>query len=360
MPARALYANYAALRAAAHHRRAWRERLWREWCFFRAVLGRFLPRLVLIAIILSVGAFLFAALQPAKHTSIVRAVYYTWSLIFGQPPDAFPDEAPLQILYFVLPLLGLTVIVEAVVDFAMMLRDRRRHEHTWCKTMAHALSNHVVLVGLGKLGIRTYTLLRALGQQVVVIERNEQNQFLDDVRRDGAPLLIGDARREALLGDANVAEARSIILAANDDLANLEVALDARKINPRIRVVLRMFDQNMADKVRDGFNIHIAMSQSALAAPAFAAAALDRANLSSMLIGDQLVVLRRWTMTPNSPFVGRTVGEVLESGVAVVEHRTGTAQSRLFPPPSTHLSAGDELLVQGPLPTLEKLDNRPG
>ena len=85
-----------------------------------------------------------------------------------------------------------------------------------------------------------------------------------------------------------------IILATDDDLANLEVALDARRINPGIRVVLRMFDQNMADKIRDGFNIYTAMSQSAISAPAFATAALDRAIVNSFMVNDALIVMQRW------------------------------------------------------------------
>jgi voltage-gated potassium channel Kch len=98
-----------------------------------------------------------------------------------------------------------------------------------------------------------YHLLRELGQRVVVIERDERAQFLEDVRRDGAPLLLGDARREAFLADAGITRARSIVLATDNDIANLEVALDARRLNPTIRVVLRLFDPNMAEKVREGF-----------------------------------------------------------------------------------------------------------
>src|SRR5262245_54277567 len=105
MPARALYAGYAALKTMATRRQRWRDRVWREWCFFRSVVRLFLPRLALLAAILALGASLFLALQPEKHSSISRAIYFTWSLIFGQPPDAFPNELPLQFLFFLLPLL---------------------------------------------------------------------------------------------------------------------------------------------------------------------------------------------------------------------------------------------------------------
>ncbi len=62
--------------------------------------------------------------------------------------------------------------------------------------------------------------------------------------------------------------------ATDDQLANLEIALDAREINPGIKVVMRMFDVEFARKVEKGFGIHTAFSCSALTAPIFAAAAM--------------------------------------------------------------------------------------
>ena len=45
---------------------------------------------------------------------------------------------------------------------------------------------------------------------VRIVEMDEENRFLADVRADGSPLVIGDARREALLDEVNIAEARAI------------------------------------------------------------------------------------------------------------------------------------------------------
>lgn len=336
-------------------------RLWREWCFARVVFRHISIRLLLMFALLLGGGLLFKHLEPEKQHSLPKAMYYTWSLVFGQGPEDFPTAPVLQALFFVVPALGLSVILEAIVDCTLILRDRRRNERNWCKIMAASLSNHVILVGLGKLGYRAFLLLRQLGEQVVVVERNTGNQFLEDVRRAGAPLLVGDARREALLGDANAATARSIILATNDDLANLEIALDARRINPQIRVVLRMFDQNMADKIKTGFNLQVAMSQSALSAPAFVLAAIEASIVSSQVIDDQLVVMERWTVAAGGPLSGKTVGEVMAAhGVALVERRPAGGSARLFPPPAMRLEAGDELLVQGPFEVLTLLRSKLG
>ncbi len=344
------------LRDVGSGRRHWRFRVLREWCFVRAA-GRHLgPRVAFIAAVLIGGGLLFRQYDSHRDLSFAEAAYYTWSLVFGQAPERFPKETPLRVMFFLVPVLGLTVIIEGIVDFALLLRDRRRYERNWCMMMARSMSGHVVLVGFGRLGYRVFQLLRRLGEYVVVIERDANNRFLEELRRDGSPLILGDARDDVVLQQANVEAAKSVVLATDDDLANLEIALDSRRICPGIRVVLRMFDQNLADKVRDGFNIHIAMSQSMMAAPAFATAAINPSIVYSFGVGDQLVVIQRCTVRQGGPFAGKSVGQVMsEMGCGVVEVRASGQAARLFPAPDTVLNASDELLVQGPFGTLAEV-----
>jgi Trk K+ transport system NAD-binding subunit len=333
-----------------------RWRLWREWCFARTVISTLKYRILILVLVLAAGSALFRHLQPELGLSPLQATYSAWSLLFGEPPQEFPQSPVLAAMFFILPVLGLTVVLEGMIELALMLRDRRRNERDWCRAMCKAMEDHVVLIGLGRLGYRTFLLLRKLGVQVVVIERDEKNQFLEDVRRDGSPLLIGDARRESILQEANIAHARSLVLATTNDLANLEIALDARKFAPKVRVVLRMFDQNMADKVAEGFDIRPAMSQSAISAPAFATAAIEPDIINSVVVDDRLIVMKRWTVRSSSPVSGLTVGTLLDRfEVAVIEHEREGSGHKLFPPTSTRLEAGDAIVIQGPFDELARL-----
>ncbi len=330
-------------------------RWWREACFARAVLREFRYRFALVLAVLALGSAAFWLFEPGP-LSAIEALYATWSLTFAQPPHGFPEHPLLRGLYFVLPVAGLLIVLESIVEFSHMIRDRRRSERNWCMEMASNLTDHVILIGMGKLGYRTYRMLRKLGEPLVVVERDPENPFLDEVRHDGTPLLIANARRDATLIEANIARAKSIIIATNDDLANMEVALDARRMNPNIRVVLRLFDQALADKVRDGFNIHIAMSTAALAAPNFALAAIERSFINSMIIGNQLVVTQRWTVRVGGPLINRTIGDVASSyGCGIAEHTASDGATMLFPPPALKLAAGDTLLVQGPMKRMREL-----
>jgi hypothetical protein len=53
----------------------------------------------------------------------------------------------LQVLFFALPVLGLTVLVGSVVEVAEVLRGRRQNDRMWSAAMAESMSNHVILVG---------------------------------------------------------------------------------------------------------------------------------------------------------------------------------------------------------------------
>ena len=120
------------------------------------------------------------------------------------------------------------------------------------------------------LGFRVLGQLIASGTPVVAIERDTGGRFLDDARRTGVPILVRDMKDDQALLDAGIQHARAIVIATNDDMANLEVALDARRMNPKIRIIMRQFDQQIADKLREAKLIDEAFSSAALAAPAVA------------------------------------------------------------------------------------------
>lgn len=344
--------RFDSLRLPTDPHAAWRWRVFREWCFLRAVGRRLGFRLALLVAIWFIGAGLMMALDPRHRGEPVEAAYHVWFLILANPTEDLPAHPVLRVLFFALPLLGLMVLVESLVELALLLRDRRQAQTEWSKVMASSMRDHVVLVGLGRLGFRTFSLLRRLDRRVVVIDKNTEGQFLDAVRKDGSPLLIGDGRRDELLREAGVERAAAIILATQDDLANLEMALDARRFNPGIRVVLRMFDQTLADKVAGAVNINVAMSQSAISAPAFATAAIEPSVIASTVVDDQLVVMVRRTIDARDALAGRSIADVIAQGLGVVSH-TRSGVRTLFPSLTTTLAAGDEVVLQG---AYEKLD----
>ena len=133
-------------------------------------------------------------------------------------------------------------------------------------------SGHIVVCGLGNIGIRVVEELRRQGTPVVIVEKTPQTRFLADAKRMKAAVIIGDACQKDVLLKARAASAKAVIAATNDDLVNVEVALLARDLNDKQRVVLRLDDALLASALQAAASIRHALAVPALAAPAIVAA----------------------------------------------------------------------------------------
>ena len=140
---------------------------------------------------------------------------------------------------------------------------------------------------------------------------------------------IDDVHSAGALERANVMDARAIVCATDDDLANLNITLDARKLRPGIRVVMRLFDDDLVEKTRTSFDAQ-AYSTSALAAPALAMAALDPSIRNSFEVGGRLMVVAELRM--QGSICERSVAQLRdESGVLVI-HLVRKTGETLFDP----------------------------
>src|SRR5262249_12632460 len=111
-------------------------------------------------------------------------------------------------------------------------------------------------------------------------------------RRLGAAVMIGDVTVPEVLRQANAGGARAVVAATNDDLGNLEIALLVRDLNPGLRVVVRLYDPQMAHLLREAANVRLAGSIPELAAPSFVAALFgDRVRSVCFVEGRLLAVI---------------------------------------------------------------------
>ena len=132
---------------------------------------------------------------------------------------------------------------------------------------------HVVVCGVGRLGLRTIDELRSRYESVVAIGADDAAE--ETLSSLGVRLVVGDARLPRVLREADVSTASVIVLTSDDDLGNLNIALAATTLNQRLRVVIRLFDQEVGAHIPELFDDAIALSSSAVAAPGFVSAALD-------------------------------------------------------------------------------------
>ena len=127
------------------------------------------------------------------------------------------------------------------------------------------LKDHIILCGLGRLGYFIAEELLQKGEKLIIIEQHEDGRYLDYFRQLGAEIYIGDGRLSKVLADTNVAQAKALISVISNDSINLEIGLNSRAFQPGIRLVLRIFDVQMAEKIKEYLNIHLTLSASDIA-----------------------------------------------------------------------------------------------
>ena len=207
--------------------------------------------------------------------------------------------------------------------------------------------DHVVVVGLGNVGYRVVAQLRDLGIPVICVELNAQAPGVATARRLGATVIIGDATREGTLRLAAVDTARALLAITSDDITNLQVALHGRRLRTGLRIVLRLFDGDLAERVQRTFGITISRSVSYLAAPAFVAAIVERQVIGTIAVGRRALLIAEIPVAPGSPLVGQQLAELNEQGEArVLAMRSGGTPLLGWDPDLQHkLIPEDRVLV---------------
>lgn len=158
--------------------------------------------------------------------------------------------------------------------------------------MSAHLGSHHIICGLGQVGFLTARLLGRLGEKVTVVSREVSPQYLAELEGLGVVVLQADARSSKVLLEAGVMQAKAVLCTASNDLANVEIALDALRLRPDTPLVVRLSDNNLADKLHRAFGIAEVLSMPRLAAPAFAAAALGQKVKGAVRIqGEPFVVV---------------------------------------------------------------------
>ncbi|RYY96906.1 MAG: hypothetical protein EOO11_12265 [Chitinophagaceae bacterium] len=179
-------------------------------------------------------------------------------------------------------ILGATVFIWIIFSLSIDNIVKNRQERALGHRPYH-YRNHVILCGLGRFGYYVAKELYRRKERFIIIEKDERAPHLEFLRRYGVPVYIGNARLPRVLKAVGAARARAMLSIVDNDLANLEIGLNARSLRPGIRVILRVFDDSVAAVLRSQLDIHLSHSTSALAEAAFVAELLGNAPESAIL-----------------------------------------------------------------------------
>lgn len=129
----------------------------------------------------------------------------------------------------------------------------------------------IIVCGLGRVGKNLVSYLVSLGAKVVCIDSAAQG---DSTRPDGVAVISGDCRDETVLRRAGVMSASALVAVTSNEQANLQAALAARVVRDDLRLVVRLQNEVLMERLGSAIPNLQALSTSRLSAPMIAAEAL--------------------------------------------------------------------------------------
>ncbi|MCS6814732.1 MAG: NAD-binding protein [Cyanobacteria bacterium] len=221
--------------------------------------------------------------------------------------------------------------------------------------------DHIVLLGFRRVGRRVAAMMQAIRQPIVVLEE----QLLDPSVPPGLPLILGNFLKD--LPKTNLSTAKSIILATEDQMLNLELALmaqnSARQVHRNLGLVIRTYDQRFSRELATLLPDASALCAYELAAQAFAGAAFGENMLSLFQLSDRTILVTEYTIEAGDTLVNKLLSQVAYGyRVVPIFHQrreqvlAGDNVGTPLPSDDVRLDVGDRLVVLASINGLQRIE----
>jgi Trk K+ transport system NAD-binding subunit len=152
-------------------------------------------------------------------------------------------------------------------------------------------SGHVVIAGMGQVGLRLAQELRALGIAVVGIERSADAAGLPLARDLGIPVLIGDASSRRVLLRASLHRAVALVAAGSEERDNIAVSISAQAVSEEVTVVIRAGADDAIDETRSLFRIGSVVDVNGLTSVFVVESVMEAAPFAVIAADDRVLAL---------------------------------------------------------------------
>ena len=218
----------------------------------RLNINRLILAIILTVLSLIIGMTGFTVIE---HYGLIDAFYMTVTTVatvgFGEV-QPFSQAGRLFVSFYIL--YNLVVVAYLISVMSAFIFDgelRKIYKMIRTDQEIKRFSGHVIVCGFGRNGRRAHQELRANGARVVVIESDQElmksimdgqtGEDYDDNGIAGGRIftVFGDATTDLVLKQAGVERASALITALPKDADNVFVALSARALNPRLKIIAR-------------------------------------------------------------------------------------------------------------------------
>ena len=284
--------------------------------------------------------------------SWIDALYFASETIttVGYGDFSFAQQSTSLRLFAVALMFGGASVTAILVAFLADLLLSRRFVQTAGLRRARHMREHVVVVGLGSIGVRVVSDLTAAGYDVLVIEPDENNRFLPTVAELDVPVIFGDSAMRQTLESARVDRARGVAVVTQDDMENIEtgiVLLEILGSDTKVPIVMRVQGRALGTAVNRRFGFENVRSIVDLAAPWFIGAAMGLQVLGTFWVGQRSFMVGGMLVAAGSELDGLRMVE-LSTQTRVIAITRPEGPVRLRPRRDARLKAGDTVYLIGP------------
>jgi hypothetical protein len=217
---------------------------------------------------------------------VADAIYGSAKTLVTVDPNQRVADGPAWHKLFISGTMLLALVFAAAFTAGLVNRVISRRLTGLAGRRAVPRRDHVVVVGLGQVGLRLCVALRMCGFPVVAVEQDEHRETVGMARELGLPVVIGRGADPSLLQRLSLPKARAVAAVTSDDLENIAVAMNALSVHPDVRVVLRVGDGIVANETRSLLALGLIRDVHRIAAALLAAMALGGDATSVVCIGD--------------------------------------------------------------------------
>jgi voltage-gated potassium channel Kch len=319
-----------------------------------AIVAAGLVGLILVSTVLLRLTYAPKGSGSASHLGLLTSLYFTIETVatVGYGDYTFSEQSPwLMVCGIVLIVSGVALVSTAFALFTNILVSRRI-ERSLGRHQVPGMLNHIIVIGLGSVGISVVRGLVAEGESVAVIERDADNRYLAQARALGVPVVIADATQSQTHRMVNLSDAKAVAVLTSADLTNIETGLSVREtLGSRwedVPVVLRVFDRELAHMMEQSFGFRHVRSTSALAAPWFVGAARGLDVLSTFYIDQQPFLVAGLTVSAEGGLRGLAMQDLSSRTRVIALSRASGGELEHPPRRGTVFAGGDRAYLLGP------------
>jgi len=322
--------------------------------FQRIIAGAFFFS---ITIVVAVIGYILAGWTP------LDAIYMVVITIFGV---GYGEVKPLEttslrvftILVIIAGALSVAYMVAGFVQLVTEGEIRRALRIRQMTQEIQTISNHVIVCGYGRMGQMLVKKLHEDRQRFIILDRNADR--ISEAQEQGYLVYLGNATDETNLLAVGIDRARAVAIVLPDDAANVFISLTARELNSQLMIaargILPSSERKLrlagADQVILPANIGALRMAHVISHPHavnFLAKDDSRENLNEML-GEIDIQMNELVVKPNSPLLGRTIGDVemrSQGTYVVVALNRQAGEVLVHPQPHELLAEGDTVIIMG-------------